>query len=138
MVRTDARRSAAQLKRDSAIRRVGLTRRVVIGAAGALTAGIAAFVSAVAPGRTLGAQTRNSAAYERAYKRYLAARARATAVRPERMPPLASPAQLGLAADSAPSEQQAAPAESAPAAPPVQAAPVAVPPPPPVAVSGGS
>ena len=138
MARIGARQSAAQLQRDGALRRVGLTRRVAIGGAAALTGGIAAFVSAVAPGRTLGATGTANARYEAAYRRYLAERAQALASASTTMPPLASPSSLGLAAGAPP---QAAPAPQVqssavqPAA--VQPAPVA-PAPPPVVVSGGS
>jgi hypothetical protein len=144
-------RSAAQLERDSALHRIGLTRRFAIGAAAALTAGIAVLVSAVAPGRTLGA-TQYSAAYKAAYQRYLAARASATTPS-TKMPPLASPSSLGLVAGAAPqpaptqsqgpsasqqaqaqAQAQAAAAQAAAA----QAAPVQVAAPPPVVVSGGS
>jgi hypothetical protein len=118
----------------------------VIGAAAALTAGIAALVSAIAPGHTLGATTRARGAVT-------SAPTRPTSVAGStRMPPLESASQLGLVAGDAP---QAAPAQpqtqsSAPpvqqASPPVQQAspPVqqASPPvqqvAPPVAVSGGS
>jgi hypothetical protein len=127
---------------------------MVLGAAAVFTAGIAALVSAVAPGHSLGAQAR----YAAAYQRYLAARAHAGSVRSapasataatsassNKMPPLASPSSLGLSAGAPP---QAAPTQPQPAAPqaqpapvqqaPAQAAPVQVAPPPPVAVSGGS
>src|SRR2546421_1563719 len=46
-------RSRAALVRDAAVARVRRTRRWVIAGAAALTAGFAALVSAVAPGRTL-------------------------------------------------------------------------------------
>lgn len=46
-------RSRAVLMRDAALERVGRTRRWVILGAAALTAGFAALVSALAPGRTL-------------------------------------------------------------------------------------
>jgi hypothetical protein len=111
----------------------------VIGAAAALTAGISALVSAVAPGHTLGATTRP-------HGRVTSAPTHSTRVAAStRMPPLESPSQLGLVAGAAP---QAAPAQpqAQTAAPPVQQAspPVqqASPPvtqvAPPVAVSGGS
>jgi hypothetical protein len=139
MARTDARRSAAQLARDGAIRRIVLTRRFVIAAAAGLTAGIAAFVSAVAPGRTLGA---TNARYAAAYQQYLAERAHASTASSTKMPPLASPSALGLVAGAAPQaapaqpQAQAPQAQSVPVQPaPVQSVPVA---PPPVVVSGGS
>lgn len=45
--------SMAALARDAALARLGRTRRWVIAGSAALTAGFAALVSAVAPGRTL-------------------------------------------------------------------------------------
>lgn len=133
-LRTRDRRSEAQLQRDDALQRVGWTRRAVIGGAAALTAGISAFVSAIAPGHTLGATTRASRVVSSASTR--STRAAATT----RMPPLASPSQLGLVAGAAP-QSQAAPDQSQAqnSAPPVQqAAPPVQQAAPPVAVSGGS
>jgi hypothetical protein len=125
--------STAQVQRDEAIHRAGLTRRVAIGGAAALTAGIAAFVSAIAPGRTLGASRTSKATVAAAP----ASTAR-TATSTPKMPPLATASQLGLAAGSAP--QSAPSQQSQVAPPPVQQAPVQQAPiqqPPPV-VSGGS
>lgn len=128
-------RSTAQFERDAAIHRVGWTRRAAIGAAAALTAAIAAVVSAIAPGRTLGASRPLKTVAESAPAH------RSTSV--PRMPALASPSQLGLVAGSAPQPDQAqqAPAQSPPVQqPPVQQAPVQQAPvqqAPPV-VSGGS
>ncbi|MFZ0381411.1 MAG: hypothetical protein WAL38_26535, partial [Solirubrobacteraceae bacterium] len=54
---TGSDRSRAALARDAALERVRRTRRwVIVGAAG-LTAGIAALVASVAPGRTLTAKS---------------------------------------------------------------------------------
>lgn len=121
------------MQRDTALQRVGWTRRAVIGAAAALTAGIAALVSAIAPGHTLGATTRVSRVVTPAPTRS------ASVAASTRMPPLESPSQLGLVAGGAP---QAAPAQPQPqaqtAAPPVQQAPPVTQYAPPVAVSGGS
>jgi hypothetical protein len=136
------RRSSAQLERDHALERVGLTRRIVIGGAGALTAGITALVWAIAPGHTLGASTRPSASG--ASTASTASATPSTSVSSNRMPPLATPSQLGLVAGAAPQPapaQPSAPAQSSQAPSPVQAAPVQAPPvsvaPAPV-VSGGS
>ncbi len=121
--------STAQLQRDDAIQRAGLTRRIAVGGAAALTAGIAAFVSAVAPGKTFGAP--------HAAKTTVAVPASTAATRTSTptMPALASASQLGLAAGSAP---QAAPSQQQQVQPPpVQQAPVQQVPAPPV-VSGGS
>jgi hypothetical protein len=83
-------RPRAVLERDAALARAGRARRWVIGGTAALTAGSAALVSAIAPGRSLGAKplsvktpvtTANTAAPQ--------------------LPPLASPSSLGLGAPSA-------------------------------------
>jgi hypothetical protein len=61
---TNDNRPRAVLARDAALARVRRTRRWVIAGAAALTAGFAALVSAVAPGRSLASksavQTENS------------------------------------------------------------------------------
>jgi hypothetical protein len=49
--------SRAALMRDAALARVGRTRRWVIAGTAALTAGFAALVSAVAPGRSLASKS---------------------------------------------------------------------------------
>ncbi len=120
--------SNAQFQRDEALHRVGWTRRAVIGGAAALTAAIAALVSAIAPGRTLGASRPVKAA---------AAPSATSAASVPRMPALASASQLGLVAGSAPqsdpSQSQAPPVQQQ--APPVQQAPAQQSPP---VVSGGS
>jgi hypothetical protein len=51
---------AARL-RDAALRRLSLTRRWIIAGAAALTAGLAALVSAILPGKSLGAKSPASA-----------------------------------------------------------------------------
>jgi hypothetical protein len=119
-------KSMAQLERDAALVRVSRLRRWTIGGAAALTAGFAAFVSAIAPGHSLGAR--------RAASGESAARGAATAPRSARLPPLASPGQLGLQGPSsnpqpAPSPTQSAPAptQQAPPAPTQQAAPAPAP-----------
>jgi hypothetical protein len=97
--------SLAQLERDAALSRLSRTRRWVIAGAAALTAGFAALVSALAPGRTLGA---------RAEAWTLSSTPATPARSVARMPPLASPSALGLQGPSqapqADSSQQAAPA----------------------------
>jgi hypothetical protein len=106
----------------------------VIGAAAALTAGIAALVSAIAPGHTLGATTRAARVVGSAPTRST------RAATPTRMPPLESPSQLGLVAGDAPQSQSgpAQPQAQNPAPPVQQASPPATQVAPPVAVSGGS
>lgn len=134
-----SRPSEAQLSRDAALLRIVRTRRFVIAGAAALTAGFAAVVASIAPGRTL----HRTAATPTATR---ATASRATASL--KMPPLASPGDLGLQGPTSvpsvpqssvdPSQQQqqsvtpdptqqVAPAQSAPAAPAA-----------PAVVSGGS
>src|SRR5581483_1237356 len=100
------RASAAQLARDAALLRVGRARRwVLLGAAG-LSAAIAALVSGVAPGRSLSAARANGAPSTTGSS--------STGADTSRMPPLASPSELGLQGpDAAPQASQ----DSAPAAP---------------------
>lgn len=134
--------------RDAALHRISLTRRWLIIAAAGLTAGLAALVSAILPGKSLGAKSSTTAPV---------AATRATAGAPTLTPPLPAPAsagQLGVgsgsqqsqpiappAAAPAPAPTQSAPTQSAPAqsAPvqsaPAQSAPVQSAPAP---VSGGS
>jgi hypothetical protein len=133
---TSPRRSQAQLSRDAALLRVVRTRRFVIAGAAALTAGFAAVVSSIAPARTV----RRTAAVPPTATRAKARSAPASL----KMPPLASPGDLGLQgptsvpqvaqSSSAPSvpapSQQSAPVQAAPAPAPVPAAPTVV--------SGGS
>ena len=95
-------RSAAQVDRDAALIRVSRTRRLVLGAATALTAGIAALVSAVAPGKTSASTADHSV-------RSAAPGFPASAASSNRMPPLATPTELGLGAGEAP---KAAPSPS--------------------------
>jgi hypothetical protein len=79
-------RSQAALNRDAALARIGRARRwVIVGAAG-FTAGIAAFVSATAHGRTL---HKGSAAL-------VPVRSASSSSTAAQMPPLASPTSLGL------------------------------------------
>jgi len=125
-------RAAAQRDRDAALTRVSRVRRITIVGAGALTAALAAVVSAVAPGRSLGAKTPVHA------PTVVVRQARARTIR---MPPLASPNQLGLQAPGA--APQAAPqtqtqAQTQASAPPAQAQPQQQAAPQPAPVSGGS
>ena len=128
-------RSAAQRQREAAFARIGRVRGWTIVGAGALTAAAAAAVSAAVPGHTLGAKTANPAVAKVSSGR---------AAVSLRMPPLATPSQLGLrgpaGAPTAPSQPQAAPQPQPQAAPQPQpqAAPQPQPQPAPAAVSGGS
>jgi hypothetical protein len=125
----DPERSAAQRQRDEALGRLVRVRRGVIAGAAALTAGAAALASAAVPGRSL-----NTHAASRVAGVSVKAKTPSATTSP-RMPPLASPSQLGLGASgsgtpqaptpSAPTPQATtppAPAPQPPAAPP-QAAP---------------
>ena len=97
-------RSLARLQRDAALMRVGRARRLLIGGAAGLTAAIAYFVSSIAPGRAYSGS-----------KHAGTAPLTAVTLRSSTMPPLASPAQLGLQSpDQAP---QAAPAPPSPPPP---------------------
>lgn len=142
-------RVAAQRSREAAFARIGRVRGLTILGAGALTAAIAAVVSAVAPGRTLGAKTVATVATHHSAR---VSRTRSsTHPGALKMPPLASPSQLGLGGPGAPPQassqpQQSSPApqtqtQSQPSAPapqssaPVQPAPQSAPGP---VVSGGS
>lgn len=112
------RRSGAQVQRDALLARVTRTRWVSGAAAAALSVGLAALVSALAPGRS-SAKTREHGSAET-----VTARARLT----PSMPPAADAAQLGLQ-----------PPGSAPQSPPTAPAPQSQPAPStPAPVSGGS
>jgi hypothetical protein len=90
--------SSAQVQRDAALKRVSLTRRWVIGGAAALSAGLAALVSAIAPGHSFGAKPAfadsTSASSGGGNSAQSSARA---SVGSKKMPPLAKPSDLGLA-----------------------------------------
>ena len=93
-VRMQHRKSEAQLHRDAALRRITRTRGWVIAASAALTAGVAAYVSASAPGRTLGAKMKGDT--------FVSTGSTHRRTTTQRMPPLATPSQLGLIAGAAP------------------------------------
>ncbi len=99
---SDRNRAFSQLERDAALARIGRVRRWMIVAAAGLTAGFAALVSTIAPGRSLAARARTSV---RPATRTASTRTNL------RMPPPASAGALGLQAPSAP--PQAAPAPQA-------------------------
>ncbi len=120
------RHSEAQLHRDAALMRIVRTRRFVIAASAALTAGFAAVVSSVAPGHTL-----------RKSDRPLTTASTSNPVAAStQMPPLASPGDLGLqGTTSVPQSSQISPSQAAPVTPDPtqQVSPVPAP-----VVSGGS
>jgi hypothetical protein len=102
----------AGLQRDAALIRVSRTRRALFVGAVALSAGLAAVVSAIAPGRSLGAKPtfRTAATGSKATTTASISGASANRSSAAQMPPLASPSELGLQApDAAP---QAAPGQS--------------------------
>ncbi|MGO9908121.1 MAG: hypothetical protein ACLPY3_20750 [Solirubrobacteraceae bacterium] len=111
---TGSDRSRAALARDAALARVRRTRRrVIVGAAG-LTAGIAALVASVAPGRTLSAKSSSA----RAGTSTVASTGGAGSVVPS-MPAPASASELGLqgpnqAPSPAPQQTQPSPSQSDP------------------------
>jgi hypothetical protein len=117
-------RSLAQLQRDAALARVSRTRRVAIVGAAALTAGFAALVSAIAPGKTLRARATAQTVGE--------VRARARSATSNTMPPLATPGELGLqgpdqAPQASPDPSQVAPDSSQVAPDSSQVAPAPAP-----------
>ncbi len=127
---TDRRnQSRAALARDAALARVGRTRRWIIAGSAALTAGIAALVSAAAPGRTLSpsshVQTEASTAGS-------PSRATASSAIPK-LPALAKPGALGLqgpgqAPQSVPNQSQSqSQSQSQPQSQPQPQAPPAAP-----------
>ncbi len=145
-------RPSAPLLRDAALRRVGRARTRLIAAAAGLSAALVALVADTAPGKTY---RRTTAAVPAATAR---SRAPRTARAATRMPPLATPGQLGLATGPGPGAAGPAAASSArpatgsaastvtgsaPSAPPPSAANTAGAPqqqaaPPAPVVSGGS
>jgi hypothetical protein len=129
----NADRSRAVLLRDAALARVRLTRRWVIAGAAALTAGFAALVSAVAPGRSLSSSSSKSPSA----RADLATRGAGSAL--PSMPAPASAGDLGLRSPGqGPTPDQSQP--SRPQSVPPQPQPQSLPPAPPSGgvVSGGS
>jgi hypothetical protein len=122
-------RIAAQHKREAAFARIARVRGASVLGAGALTAAVAAVVSAVAPGHSLGAKTRGRTAVA---STQAAPASPVTAASSSRLPPLASAGQLGLSGPG--SAPQSAPAQ--PSAPVQQSAPATSSPGP--VASGGS
>ncbi len=116
---TGSDRSRAALARDAALARVRRTRRwVIVGAAG-LTAGIAALVASVAPGRTLTAKSSSSGAGTST----VVSTGRAGSVIPS-LPAPASASELGLQGpDQAPSPAPQSPSQSDPQPSQPQSAP---------------
>ena len=112
-------RSRAALLRDAALERIRRTRRWMIIGTAALTAGIAALVSAVAPGRSFAAKSSHS---------QVASTAGSTAAASSAIPSMPAPAsssELGLQGpDQAPSSSPS-PSQSQPSQPsqPLQPAP---------------
>jgi hypothetical protein len=123
-------RIAAQQNRDAAFARITRVRGASVVGAGALTAGVALVVSAIAPGHTLGAK---AAAHASVTTSPRVSRSRPTGG--DRLPPLASARQLGLRApdsapgpapqssQSAPTPQQSSPAPQQSAPAPQQSSP---------------
>jgi hypothetical protein len=104
-------RITAQQHRQAAFARIARVRGASILGAGALTAALAAVVSAIAPGHSLGAKKRTGVASTTATA---PARAATTA----KLPPLASPRSLGLRSPSgAPQTAPSSPQSTPPAQP---------------------
>ncbi len=109
--------SRAVLARDAALARVNRTRRWVIAGAAALTAGLAALVSAVAPGKTLASKSPGRAEAA-TVTRPTASSSSSSAIPP--MPPPATAGDLGLQAPNqapSPAPDQSQP-QSIPSQPP--------------------
>jgi hypothetical protein len=103
--------------RDAALGRLRRTRRWALGAAAALTAGFAALVSAVAPGRTLA----HSSAGDATSSQSSGATGASTS---SQLPPLANPSQLGLSGPNQPPQPSTT---TSPATPGPSPAPTATP-----------
>jgi hypothetical protein len=114
MTTTD-HRSRAVLARDAALARVRRTRRWVIVGAAALTAGIAALVSAVAPGRSLASKS--------AVRAGASTRASVSSTAIPKLPAPADPNSLGLGAASQQPQSVPPPPPPASAPQPAQAPP---------------
>lgn len=136
----------AQLERDAALQRVSRARRWLILAAGALSAAFAALVSAIAPGHSLGArpQVQTLASGSTGGSAASQGSRPASSASAAKMPPLASPGDLGLQgptqdpqAASDPSAQSVQPGPSQSVAP-VQNPAAVAPQTAPAVVSGGS
>jgi len=130
-----ANQSRAALARDAALDRISRTRRwMIIGAAG-LTAGFAALVSAVAPGRSLASKSSTGTETPTASA---SARGTTSGSSIPSMPPPAKSGDLGLGLqgpEQAPSSDQSQP-QSTP--PPQQSDPPQAPPSQGPVMSGGS
>jgi hypothetical protein len=128
-------RSRAVLARNAALVRIRRTRRWVIAGTAALTAGFAALVAALAPGRSLA--SKSPAATEVASaggKSATGASGRSatgarTASSVPQLPPAASPGSLGLQGPSQPPQAASGPpqSQSAPSSPPPQSQPQSAP-----------
>lgn len=94
-------KSSAALARDAAIARVGRTRRWVIAGTAALTAGLAALVSAVAPGRSLASKTSSHTETATGAGRAGSGASASSSAVPQ-LPPVANPSSLGLQGPSQP------------------------------------
>jgi hypothetical protein len=123
---TNDDRSRAVQARDAALARIRRTRRWVIAGAAALTAGFAALVAAVAPGKSLAPK---SPVQTEASTGSSSARTASSTI-PE-LPPAANPDTLGLQGSS--SQSQSGPSQAQSSAPtqptqPAQPTPPASPP----------
>jgi hypothetical protein len=98
---TNNNRSRAVQARDAALRRLRRTRRWVIAGTAALTAGFAALVSAVAPGRSVASKSAvRTEASTGASSSSSSARIASSAI--PQLPPAANPDSLGLQGPSQP------------------------------------
>ena len=95
-------KSRAALARDAAISRIGRTRRWVIVGTAALTAGFAALVSAVAPGRSLASKSTGRASTTTAGTGAGASSSSSSVTAIPQFPPAANPSSLGLQSPNQP------------------------------------
>ena len=110
--------SRAALARDAALERVGRTRRWVIVGTAALTAGFAALVSALAPGRSLASKSSPGTKVAAADPSTSSSRSAIPA-----MPAPADPGSLGLQGPNQAPAPVASPQPSVPSQPPPATAP---------------
>jgi hypothetical protein len=107
-------RSRAVLMRDAALARVSRTRRWVIVGAAALTAGFAALVSAVAPGRSLASKKTSGVSASETASASTAGSSSSSSSSIPALPPPASAGDLGLQSpDQAPSSDDQSQGQSA-------------------------
>ena len=112
---TNYDRSRAVLARDAALARVSRTRRWIIAGAAALTAGFAALVSAVAPGRSLASKSPAGTEVASTSGGSATGSGSSSSAVPK-LPPAANPDSLGLQGPSQAPQPVPSPSQSSPPA----------------------